>query len=73
MEINKIARIDENVTNYMLIFGCKPLSINYSLALTKHRVNKSLDEGEGDLPPLFLKLGELFIGIPRISSSKTMF
>ncbi|GBO27888.1 hypothetical protein AVEN_241639-1 [Araneus ventricosus] len=46
----------------------KPVGINNSLAPTKHRVEKSLDGGEKDLHPLFLKLGELFIGIPCISS-----
>ncbi|GBN79153.1 hypothetical protein AVEN_93679-1 [Araneus ventricosus] len=41
-----------------------------SLAPTRHRVKKSLDEGETNLLPFFLKLGELFIGIPCISSYK---
>ncbi|GBO00316.1 hypothetical protein AVEN_105570-1 [Araneus ventricosus] len=49
----------------------KPVGINNSLAPTRHRVEKSLDGGERDLHPLFLKLGELFIGIPCISSYKT--
>ncbi|GBM52254.1 hypothetical protein AVEN_39768-1 [Araneus ventricosus] len=42
-----------------------------SLAPTKHRVKKCLDEEERDLLSFFLNLGEFFIGIPRISSYKT--
>ncbi|GBM91993.1 hypothetical protein AVEN_28720-1 [Araneus ventricosus] len=56
------------MNNYILTFGGKPLGINKSLAPTRHRVKKSFDEGEWDLLPFFLKLGELFIGI---SSYKT--
>ncbi|GBL84947.1 hypothetical protein AVEN_42210-1 [Araneus ventricosus] len=63
--------MDENMNNYIVILGGKPLVINNSLAATRHRVKKSLDEGERDLLPFFLKLGELFIGIPCISSYKT--
>ncbi|GBN17814.1 hypothetical protein AVEN_177473-1 [Araneus ventricosus] len=59
------------MNNYILILGDKPLGINNSLAPTRHRVKKSFDEGESDLLPFFLKLGELFIGIPCISSYKT--
>ncbi|GBN93645.1 hypothetical protein AVEN_73830-1 [Araneus ventricosus] len=43
----------------------------YRLAPTRHRVEKIFDEGERDLLLFFLKLGELFIGIPCISSYKT--
>ncbi|GBN25594.1 hypothetical protein AVEN_153974-1 [Araneus ventricosus] len=59
------------MNNYILILGGKPLGINSSLAPTRHRVKKRLDEGERDLLPFFLKLGELFIGIPCISSYKS--
>ncbi|GBM13331.1 hypothetical protein AVEN_226309-1 [Araneus ventricosus] len=59
------------MNNYILILGGKPLGINNSLAPTRHRVEKSLDEGERDLLPFFLKLGEFFIGIPCISSYMT--
>ncbi|GBN38622.1 hypothetical protein AVEN_193993-1 [Araneus ventricosus] len=45
--------------------------MNNSLASTRHRVKKGLDEGERDLLPFILKLGELFIGIPCFSSDKT--
>ncbi|GBM81599.1 hypothetical protein AVEN_82330-1 [Araneus ventricosus] len=55
---------DENMNNYILILGRKHLGINNSLAPTRHRIKKSLDEGEIDLLTFFLKLGELFIGIP---------
>ncbi|GBM90957.1 hypothetical protein AVEN_275240-1 [Araneus ventricosus] len=58
------------MNNYILIMGGKPLDINNSLAPTRHRVKKSFDEGKSDLLPFFLKLGELFIGIPGISSYK---
>ncbi|GBM77928.1 hypothetical protein AVEN_89590-1 [Araneus ventricosus] len=59
------------MNNYILILDGKPLGINNSLAPTRHRVEKSLDEGERDLLPFFLKFGELFIGIPYIFSYKT--
>ncbi|GBN96990.1 hypothetical protein AVEN_111558-1 [Araneus ventricosus] len=59
------------MNNYILMLGGKPLGINNSLAPTRHRVKKSLDEGERDLLPFFLQLGELFIDIPCISSYKT--
>ncbi|GBL82347.1 hypothetical protein AVEN_252507-1 [Araneus ventricosus] len=59
------------MNNYISILGGKPLGVNNSLAPTRHRVKKSFDEGERDLFPFFLKLGELFIGIPCISSNKT--
>ncbi|GBN25232.1 hypothetical protein AVEN_174919-1 [Araneus ventricosus] len=59
------------MNNYTLILEGKPLGINNSLAPTRHRVEKSLDEAERDLLPFFLTLGELFIGIPYISSYKT--
>ncbi|GBN20100.1 hypothetical protein AVEN_30964-1 [Araneus ventricosus] len=59
------------MNNYILILGGKPLGINDSLPPTRHRVKKSLDEGKRDLFPFFLKSGELFIGIPCISSYKS--
>ncbi|GBN58677.1 hypothetical protein AVEN_177824-1 [Araneus ventricosus] len=59
------------MNNYILTLGGKPLGINNILSPTRHRVKKSLDEGERDLP-FFFKLGEFFIGIPCISSYKTM-
>ncbi|GBM00902.1 hypothetical protein AVEN_151364-1 [Araneus ventricosus] len=57
--------------NYILILGGKPLGINNSFAPTRHRVKKRLDEGERVLLPFFLKLEELFIGIPCICSYKS--
>ncbi|GBM43777.1 hypothetical protein AVEN_109629-1 [Araneus ventricosus] len=59
------------MNNYILILGGKHLGINSRLEPTRHRIKKSLDEGERDLLPSFLKLGELFVGIPCISSYKT--
>ncbi|GBM57076.1 hypothetical protein AVEN_261419-1 [Araneus ventricosus] len=59
------------MNNYILILGGKPLGINNSLVPTRHRVKKSLDKGERDLLPFFLKLGELLIDIPCIYSYKT--
>ncbi|GBM41902.1 hypothetical protein AVEN_13621-1 [Araneus ventricosus] len=59
------------MNNYILILGGKPLGTNNSLAPRRHRVKKRLDEGERDLLPFFLQLGELFIRIPCNSSYKT--
>lgn len=69
-KVYKIAGMNENLTNHMLIFGGKSLSINYSLVPTMDRVTKSFSEEEREILPLFLKLDEIFIGIP---SYKTTF
>ncbi|GBM97559.1 hypothetical protein AVEN_195416-1 [Araneus ventricosus] len=59
------------MNNYTLLLGGKPFGINNSLANTRHRVKKNLDEGERDLLQFFLELRNLFIGVPWISSYKT--
>ncbi|GBM18868.1 hypothetical protein AVEN_137249-1 [Araneus ventricosus] len=65
------ADITRKLANSIPRLGGKPVGINNSLAPTRHRIKKSLDEGERDLLLFFLKLGELFIGIPCISSYKS--
>ncbi|GBN04627.1 hypothetical protein AVEN_9611-1 [Araneus ventricosus] len=59
------------MNNYILILGGKPLGTNNSLVPSRHRVKKCLDKGERDLLSFFLKLEELFIGTPYITSYKT--
>ncbi|GBM93136.1 hypothetical protein AVEN_27377-1 [Araneus ventricosus] len=66
-DLRTLAVANQNASPYNLPYFMHKVD----LEPTRHRVKKSLDEGESDLFPFFLKSGELFIGIPCISSYKT--